>query len=460
MSAALSDLKLAKEYIGKPANSLPSPAFIVDKSRVANNVRRMLTKVADPSIAAALATTANPTRTLTFRPHIKTLKSLEVTRAALGYSINGPAHDLAVADLPKFDAVVASTLAEIRGVKALVQEGILKDIIYGVPVSRSHLPELSALRKEYSALIPGFNLSLFVDDVGQLELIDTAAIPDDSPWQVVVKIDADEHRAGARVGTPEFEALIKEIESSPLATLRGFYAHAGMSYDAWDLAAVQQHLARELGAVTGAATSARTILKSESHSFLLSIGATPTAHALSHPDVQALAQTGLHADDTLELHAGNFVALDLQQVSTSLAALDDVACWLQAETVGYYPTRGVSGGPEYLLNAGVLALTREPGHGDPSKVEMARGLARARVPWEASTTGWVISRVSQEHGILERVGPVTGSESEAELKPWKLGDKVALYPQHACIIAAMHKFYFVVDGGDTVVDVWEPWKFW
>lgn len=453
-SAALSDLALAKStYIGKPVSALPSPAFILDKARVTTNIARMLTKISDPQISAALSGVGSR-RELTFRPHVKTLKSEQVTRASLGYSIDGKSgdDDAAVKALPKSDAVVASTLAEIRGLRGLVEEGLVKDIIYGVPFSKSHLPELAALKKEYGVICGG-DITLFVDDVEQLKFLESEQAG--GPWKLIMKIDANEHRAGTQLQTPEFETLVRAV-SAPSKTayyeLRGFYAHAGASYDANDLAAVQQHLARELGAVTDAAASARALVGPvlAERGFLLSIGATPTAHALSHPDLAALAQTRLHARDTLELHAGNFVALDLQQVSTSLAARDDVAGWVLADIVSYYARRGGGGAPEYLLNAGVLALTREPGHGDPAAVPAARGLAQAK-----DVSGWIVSRVSQEHGILEYVG-----EDSAALKPWSLGDKVALYPQHACIVAAMHQLYFIVDGGDIVVDVWQPWKFW
>lgn len=491
-SQVLSDINLAKQTcIGKQIYDLPVPAFVLDKHRVVNNINRMLTKINDPEITGILG------KNLEFRPHIKTLKSENVTRASLGYNIDGK--DTEADNIsPKYHGVVASTLAEIRGCKPLVLEGKINDIIYGIPISKSHFSELTLLRKEFNGF--GCDISLFVDNINQLELFQQSDLI--NPWKLMMKIDADEHRAGIKLESPEFFEFLKGLTSTnPKSSyvLRGFYAHAGASYDANDLNSVRSHLLRELQAVTDASYLARKHIDRSSldngknidnMSFLLSIGATPTANALSHPDLVRISTKKLHPNDTLELHAGNFVALDLQQVATSLVGPEDIAGYVLTEIISYYKTRSKKylaknafncdttsssekpqskndiealpsvekkvevGGPEYLVNAGVIALTREPGHGDPSYIPAAQGIAQVK-----GFQDWIISRVSQEHGILEFTKSPLGKD-EKTLKPWKLGDKICLYPQHVCITAAMHKLYFVVDDGDIIVDVWEPWKYW
>lgn len=522
-TAALSDISLAKAYVGKSIYTLPVPAFVVDKSVVVANTKRLHSRINDKSITALLSK-GGPAKPLLFRPHIKTLKSENVTRAALGYDID--ANDVEGDDSPKYQSVVASTLAEIRGLWPLVVEGKVQDIIYGVPISRSHFPEFCVLRAQY--LEHGCDISLFLDDAGQVEFfrdveylkhlekrLETAQnvelVNKLPPWNIVMKIDAQENRAGTVVGSPEFYNVLKAVALSQKPSdeklhsggigllkvhLRGFYAHAGSSYDANGSEQVNTHLERELQAVISAAREARSVLEKEKNSakeesslsFLLSIGATPTAHAISLPAIEHLVGD-LHANDSVELHAGNFVALDLQQVSTGMAPRENIAEFVVSEIVSYYEGRSKHSvsccegedaeeeqkqptttrkpetnkmGGEYLLNAGVLALTREPPHGDPTKVSAARGLAQVK-----ETPNWVVTRVSQEHGILEYLGPVgsddNGSNNKGEkvnLRPWSPGDRVCLNSQHACITAAMHKLYFVVDGSDTVVDVWEPWKYW
>jgi D-serine deaminase-like pyridoxal phosphate-dependent protein len=71
----------------------------------------------------------------------------------------------------------------------------------------------------------------------------------------------------------------------------------------------------------------------------------------------------------------------------------------------------------------------------------------------------IVARISQEHGIL-------AYEKEAVPKPLPLvyGQKVRIWPNHACITGAMYGFYIVVDSSsedpEIVVDVWTRWRGW
>lgn len=511
-TAALSNIKLAQRYIGKSIEELQVPAFILDKSLVVDNVQRLHTKINDESITKLLTAAAGleqGERKLLFRPHVKTLKSEAVTRAALGYDIDGKPESDESAKLPKYHSVVASTIEEIRGLWPLVVENKVDDIMYGVPVSQDSVAELSLLRSKY--LEKGADITLFVDDIEQIQFLqdvefqkrlesvletseNVESVKKLPEWKVVMKIDADEHRAGTRVRSADFFKVLKGSTQNAGAAngpfnfncvLRGFYAHAGASYDSYGTQ-VNTDLERELRAVVEAAKAAREALEeTESQAsklnFLLSIGATPTAHAFAQPTLEPVLREGLHPNDRLELHAGNFVALDLQQVSTGLAETKHIAGTVLTQVLSHYEGRSKyklpccnishddetgqavkkqkpENGPEYLVNAGVLALTREPPHGDGTKVAAARGLAQVK-----GYPNWAVTRVSQEHGIVEYLGEIDGdraTDTKMELKPWVPGKKLQLYPQHACIVAAMHSLYFIVDGSETIVDVWQPWKFW
>jgi D-serine deaminase-like pyridoxal phosphate-dependent protein len=59
-------------------------------------------------------------------------------------------------------------------------------------------------------------------------------------------------------------------------------------------------------------------------------------------------------------------------------------------------------------------------------------------------------------------GPDVGGSSSGSIK---IGDKVEILGQHACMIAAAHPWYYIVDSStaedaDRVVDVWVPCKGW
>ena len=140
----------------------------------------------------------------------------------------------------------------------------------------------------------------------------------------------------------------------------------------------------------------------------------------------------------INLHdKGNYVANDLMQVATGSIHLDDQAVRVVAEVCSVYPERN-----EALINAGVLALTRET----------------CKFPGYASAIGrpdWYVQNMSQEHGILS-CRDQNGRVEES----FAVGDKLLMYVSHSCITAAAFEHYFVVDAHDVVTEVWRPWKWW
>lgn len=134
---------------------------------------------------------------------------------------------------------------------------------------------------------------------------------------------------------------------------------------------------------------------------------------------------------------GNYVANDLMQVATGSIHLDDQAVRIVAEVCGVYPERN-----EALINAGVLALTKET----------------CEFPGYASVIGrpeWFVRDISQEHGIIS----CQKQDGRVE-DTFTVGDKLLMYISHSCITAAAYEHYFVVDADDVVTEVWRPWKWW
>ncbi|KAF5100229.1 hypothetical protein D0Z00_001331 [Geotrichum galactomycetum] len=427
----LTDLTEAKKFVGQSVRILPVPSFVVDSAKIRDNVARMHAKLAAINESVTASGSSESGTKVQFRPHIKTLKTVEATRLALG--------DMTT-------RVVASTVAEIEGLKPLLDEGRVQDVLYGLPLGKSMIPQLAAVKRAYADT--GLRVSAFVDHPGQLELLLADPHAAAGKWSLFVKVDSHDNRAGVPLNSDEYAKILALLqENAERVELRGFYVHAGTSYGATDEAAAKTHLHRELDTLLNALRSVpAALLFDENKSrrkLTLSFGATPTAHALAEADVAPVLHELLGSGAELELHAGNFLALDLQQASSTLASPLSIAGWTQAEIVSFYRERN-----EYLVNAGVLALTREPGRWG--------GLAHVR-----GRPGWKIVRVSQEHGLLAWDGSEAVPE-EAATKPlvWELGERVDLLPQHMCITAAMHALFFVVDGDDTIVDVWKPWKFW
>ena len=408
---------LVQEYKGKNVGELPTPSFVINCETFARNCERMLTNAANLNAD--------------FRAHIKTHKTLEGTKLQLGYGGK------------KTNKIVVSTLAEAWGIEPLIDEGLITDVLYGIPVVKSRLHELALLSEKLE------HLHLMVDHPQQLdtlsEVFQTGIIK--KKWSIYIKIDMGTHRAGFINGSSElfqtFQKLFKDPKISSSVDLFGFYAHAGHSYASKTPGSAQNYLFQEIQLVNFAAMMAREFNPGlELH---LSVGATPTAHSvgmLTMKDVLEYLKEPLMG--SLELHAGNYPMCDLQQVATGLIGYEDVACKVTAETLSQYHLRGEKEPGEELINAGVIALGREPGP--------IPGFGRVLEPLQYRN--WIVGRLSQEHGILT---PLDGSQSTSFIP---LNTVISIIPQHSCIVAASYPWYLIVDNSDTVVDVWVPFTGW
>jgi D-serine deaminase-like pyridoxal phosphate-dependent protein len=110
-----------------------------------------------------------------------------------------------------------------------------------------------------------------------------------------------------------------------------------------------------------------------------------------------------------------------------------------ATVISAYPER-----KEALCDAGAIAMSKDVGP--------ISGYGPLNYP--AELKGWSLGRTSQEHGIL--VAPETGTSSQLP----RIGTFVQITPQHACLTAAQHPWFLIVDGSEEVVDIWVPCKGW
>ncbi|KAJ0305938.1 hypothetical protein COL5a_002741 [Colletotrichum fioriniae] len=397
-------LQSHRSFIGSKVTDLPTPSFVLSLPTIKKNIERLHQDVEKAGV--------------TLRPHVKTLKSLEVTRLMLG---NG-----------KYKRVVASTLSEIRGLLPLAEEGILKEVLYGLPPPASTIPLLEDLRKST-------NVQLMIDHEKQLTIVETFAAknPESTikPWDIYIKLDVGSKRAGLPLSSDRLTKLIQRVNGSSAVTLKGFYCHAGHSYGCRTPQEVEDLLTVEINSVLSAAK-----LVTGDRKLTLSVGATPTAH------VVGTLKAAIPENVTLELHAGNFPTNDLQQVATSVIGAEDQAIRVLSEVCSVYPERN-----EALINAGTIALSKEAGP-DPGYGKVV------------GKPDWAVVRMSQEHGILGEVQALGSKTAEPERRDveanFNVGDKVFLNVQHACITAAAFYVYYVVDENDVVVDTWVPWKGW
>ncbi|KAK7061277.1 D-ser-dehydrat domain-containing protein [Favolaschia claudopus] len=395
---------LCKEFVGKPLEALRTPAMVIDRSLFKKNCVRMLQNAQDWGAS--------------LRSHLKTHKvmTVEGTRLQL------------VEGEHSTNAVVVSTLMEAWQVVegGLVKEGIVKDILYGLPVAVNKVADLSDLWDHIAK--DGATVRLMVDNPEQIHFIEEfeKARGSARKWSVFVKIDGGQRRAGMTSDSPRFVPFLKSLFESPAISVYGFYIHAGNAYASTSASQAASFLSSEVHAVNDAAAIALPLLAASSNAaahnqpFVLSVGSTPTAHAATAESRAALS-TLLHGK--LELHAGNYPMLDLQQVHTSLVSSDRIAQRVIATVVSYYPERGANGGDEAMCDAGCIAMSKDTGPSGGYGDIIGK-------PWQ-------LTRMSQEHGIL--------TPTEAGAPKLQCGDMVEIVGQHACLIAAAYPWYYIVE---------------
>lgn len=374
--------------------TLPTPALVLDDHKMGANIERMRSAVR--------------ARGASFRPHLKTAKSVPIARRLM--------------DSPRGPATV-STLLEAEQFAAA---GVT-DIVYAVGITPDKLPRVAALRQR------GVDLSVLVDSLDAAQAVAAYSRASGNPIPALIEIDSDGHRAGLSVRELDQVVAVGRALHEGGAVLAGVLTHAGESYFARSQAALQTAADGERDAVVRCATALR---EAGLPVPAVSVGATPTA--LSARDLSGVT----------EVRAGVFVFFDLVMAGIGVCGIDDIALSVLATVIGIRPDKGW-----ILVDAGWMAMSRDRGTA-AQPVDQGYGVVtdlEGRV-----YPGLIMATANQEQGILAlRPG------STASLPSLKLGDRVRILPNHACATAAQHQKYHVVAGNDgTITQVWDRFSGW
>jgi D-serine deaminase-like pyridoxal phosphate-dependent protein len=137
---------------------------------------------------------------------------------------------------------------------------------------------------------------------------------------------------------------------------------------------------------------------------------------------------------------------DLFQAAIGTCTRDDIAVTVLASVIG----RNVEEN-RVLIDAGALALSKDrstqvtphdAGYGEVWGINGLPGLGNL-----------FVERAYQEHGAVASASPLPFDRL-------KHGARVRVAPNHACITAAAHDRYYVVDGGQEVVAEWDRVNGW
>lgn len=317
-----------------------------------------------------------------------------------------------------------------------------------------------------------------IDHPAQLQYLVRRGSKPASPVSVFVKINTGYPRAGVTPDSHELSRLLAAIAQHGRESIKliGFYSHLGTSYGGSTPEEALDGLQREIElAVRAADRTAGTTLAAER--LIISVGATPTASSAQN----LLSESGHGVGDVLrqvqaryeiELHAGVYPLLDLQQLATharpergagpaARMSSDDIGIEVLVEVLSVYGERER---PEALVGGGSLVFSKEAcksyeGYGivKASVSDSGKVVKHENVYDESRRRGWIVGRIAQEHGVLVWEGQ---SEGRRELG---VGERVLVWPNHACITSACFAWYVIVDserGDGRVVDVWVRGRGW
>ena len=373
--------------------TLQTPCLLLDEARLRANVARMRKHLAGLGV--------------TFRPHLKTAKSLDVARIAMT-SPDGPA--------------MVSTLREAE----YFAEGGVRDIVYGVGIAPGKLTRVTAIRAR------SIDIAIILDSMEQAEAVTAHVRATGDRIPVLIEVDADGHRSGIAPSDAATLIGVGRHLAEGGAVLRGVLLHAGDSYSLNDPAALAAAAENERAAAVRAADALRS---AGLPCPVVSIGSTPTARF-------ARDLTGV-----TEVRAGVFMIGDLFQTGVGSVAIEDIALTVLATVIGHQRAKGW-----IITDAGWMALSRDRG---TAKQVIDHGYGAVCDLSGRPYPDLILVDANQEHGIVA----VRGG-SRAALPDLPVGSRVRILPNHACATGAQHDHYHVLNAVGAVGAVWPRINGW
>ena len=380
--------------IGTNLADLSTPCLLLDEARVRRNVARMKDRLGALGVS--------------FRPHLKTAKCLEVARIAMA-GPGGPA--------------IVSTLREA----AFFAKGGVTDMIYGVGIAPGKLDQVGDIRRQW-----GVDLAIILDSVEQADAVAAWVEVNGDALPVLIEIDADGHRSGVDPGDGDLLVAIGRRLVDGGASLRGVLLHAGDSYRLNQEGAIAD--AAEVERTAGVA-AAEALRRAGLRCPVVSVGSTPTARFAR--DLAGVT----------EVRAGVFMFGDLFQMGVGTCAIDEIALSVLATVIGHQRQKGW-----IIVDAGWMALSRDRGTARQA-VDQGYGIVcdLGGKPYG----DLIVVDANQEHGIV-----AVRSGSAAPLPPLSVGARVRIVPNHACATGAQHDRYHVLGADGRIGAVWPRINGW
>ena len=287
------------------------------------------------------------------------------------------------------------------GEAEVMAAGGIDDIFIAYPIWAT-----GARGERIGALHRTSTLAVGIDSAEAAEALARAVEDDARPLTVLVEIDSGHHRTGI-AGTAEVVRVAAAARASGLRVV-GVFTHGGHSYAGPDARAPAA--ADEVTAL-GAAADA---LRDAGHPIeRISAGSTPTG---------SLAAAG----QVTEIRPGTYLLGDRQQLMLGAVPPDGLALVVAATVV----STAVPG--QIVVDAGAKALTKD-------RASFLEGFGLLPAYPDA-----VVERLSDYHGVIT---VPAGSATP------KLGDVVAIVPNHVCPVVDLFDTFVAARAG-TMVGEW------
>jgi D-serine deaminase-like pyridoxal phosphate-dependent protein len=376
-------------------SQLETPALILDRGKLDRNLGRMSAHIR--GLGGVL------------RPHVKTVKSIDVMRRALRDTPGG---------------ITVSTLKEAE---YFLAHGV-RDIVYAVGIAPAKFAHV------FSLLRNGAQLKVITDNLDAVRQLAQAASAAGVCAPVLIELDVDDHRSGVRPDSQLLLDLGQALNSTPGVALAGVLTHAGDSYSCRGADALTRFAERER---VGAVSAAERLRAAGHQAPIVSVGSTPTGTFTR--DLRGVT----------EVRVGVYMFQDLVMAGIGVCSVDDIALSVLVSVIGHRSERGW-----IITDGGWTALSRDRGTAS-HPLDQGYGLvcdAAGRV----LADDLIVQSTNQEHGILARRngGPIDPSR-------FPVGTLLRILPNHACATASQHACYHIVDGvAPDLLDRWERFAGW
>jgi D-serine deaminase-like pyridoxal phosphate-dependent protein len=345
------------------------PTLLIDPDKVKHNLQWAVNK-------------ANKHNVL-FRPHFKTHQSKEISKWFQQAGVN----KITVSSLD-----MADYFASIGW----------NDILVAFPVNINEIETINRLAEHT-------NLSLIVENKESVLYLNEHLA---SNVDIYIKIDAGHRRTGILWENMQaiFD-LAELIANSELLSLKGVLTHAGHTYKT----SSSSEIVNIHNEVRSRLKSVKENLSEINENLIISVGDTP-GFTLSED-----------FNEIDEVRPGNFIFYDLQQYRLGVCKLDDISVCMACPVVSKHEERN-----EIVIYGGAVHFSKDVIMEAEASL-YGYGVHLSDENWIAEHSNMILTRLSQEHGII--------STTPEKLGQLKIGDFIGVLPVHSCLTANLMQGY-------------------